>query len=67
MIDKTIAFQSSENEHDVDFQSLPRPDILRKLEHILNEKGQIDTERPKTVENLKALENEYAKKVRELE
>lgn len=63
MIDKTITF-CEENE---DPQSLEKPEILSRLGALLDDKGQIDNDQPKTVENLKSLESEYAKKVRELE
>ena len=52
-IDKTVYF--GEND-DADYQSLNQDQILLKLTQILDTKGEIDTEAPKTVDNLKALE-----------
>ena len=63
LIDKTINL----DENIEDPQQLNKDQIMIKLVEILDSKGEIDTEVPKTVENLKGLENEYTKKVKDLE
>lgn len=63
LIDKTIDL----GDDIVDPQTLNKDQIIAQICGILDSKGEIDTEAPKTVESLKGLENTYTKKVRELE
>ena len=62
-IDKTIDM----GEEIGDPSQLGKEQIISRFVEILDAKGEIDTEAPKTVENLRGLEKEYVKKVKDLE
>lgn len=40
---------------------------MDKLQSLLDTKGELDPEAPKSIDNLRRLEGDYSKKVRELE
>ena len=63
IINKTIQFDAAEE----DPQSLNRQQVIAKITQLLDKKGDIDSTTPKTFDNLRGLESEYAKKVRDLE
>lgn len=62
LIEKSVDFEEGE-----DPQSLSREQLLIRLSELLDKKGEIDIGASKTLENLKPLEAEYAKKVKDLE
>lgn len=62
LIVKTIDFGDCE-----DPQSLSKESIMDRLVNLLDTKGELDPQAPKTIDNLRRLEGDYSKKVRELE